>query len=58
MNEVRPNSIQFCHRQTWLGIVLMVREAVAAQSPGDWEYGKWRKAKYYDIPKMKETKCT
>lgn len=28
MTEVRPDSIQFCRKETWFGIVLMVREAV------------------------------
>lgn len=42
------NSIQFCHKQTWYGIVLMVRDTVPSGMVGDWEWTKWRKANYVE----------
>ena len=49
MSEVRSTSYQFQHRQTWFGIVLMYREAVLANGYGDFEWGRWRKAKWSDM---------
>ena len=48
MTEVRPDSIQFCHKQTWYGIVLMVRDTVPANGYGDFEWRSWRKANYVE----------
>lgn len=53
MTDIRPDSIEFCHKQTWFGLVLMVHEAVPGCSPGLWEWGRWRKAEYFDLPRMK-----
>lgn len=48
MKYARSDSIQFCHKQTWFGIVLMVRDTVPAVSPGDFVWTKWRKADYVE----------
>lgn len=48
MTEARPNSIQFCHKQAWCGIILMVRDTVPANGPGDFMWTKWRKANYVE----------
>lgn len=46
--QVRSDSIAFCHKQTWCGIVLMIRDAVCADGIGVFEWSKWRKANYYE----------
>jgi hypothetical protein len=48
MNEVHANDIQFTHKQTWLGVVLMVRDAVLGNGYGDFEWSKWRRANYIE----------
>lgn len=49
MTEVRSTDFQFLHKQTWFGVVLMYREAVCANGYGDFEWGRWRKAKWSDM---------
>lgn len=46
---IRSQDYQFEHKQTWYGIVLMFRHAVPANGVGDWEWGRWRKAKWSDM---------
>ena len=49
MTEVRSTDYQFQHKQTMFGIVLMYREAVTANGYGDFEWGRWRKARWSDM---------
>ena len=49
MTEVRCTDYQFQFKQMWFGIVLMYREAAPANGMGDWEWGRWRKAKWSDM---------
>lgn len=49
MTQVNSSSYQFQFKQTFSGIVLMYREAVPANGYGDFEWGKWRKAKWSDM---------
>jgi hypothetical protein len=57
MTEPRPDSIQFCHKQTLFGVVLMVRDTKPANGYGDFEWGNWRKANYveYEIYMRRKT---
>jgi hypothetical protein len=48
MTEVHANDIQFTHKQTMFGVVLMVRDAVLGNGYGDFEWSKWRKANYIE----------
>lgn len=49
MSFVKSTDYQFQHRQTWFGVVLMYREAVPANGYGDFEWGRWRKARWSDM---------
>lgn len=48
MNEPHSNSVQFCHKQMWYGIVLMVRDTAPSNGYGDFEWTSWRKANYVE----------
>lgn len=48
MTEPRYDRIQFTHKQTWFGVVLMVRDTIPANCYGDFEWTKWRKANYVE----------
>ena len=47
MTKANSDSLEFCHKQTWFGIVLMVREAIPADGYGTFDWSKWRKAGWY-----------
>lgn len=49
MTDIRPDDVEFCHKQTIFGLVLMRRYAVPDIAPGMWCWGPWRKAEYYDM---------
>jgi hypothetical protein len=57
MSEPRSDSIQFCHKQTMCGVVLMVRDTQPANDYGDIEWRDWRKATYveYEIYMQRKT---
>ena len=43
---VQPNQRVYCHKPTMFGYVLMVRYTVPDNIPGEWVWGKWRKANF------------
>lgn len=49
MTEVHHDSVEFAHKQTWFGIVLMVRYADPDDIPGVFKFCRWRKADFADL---------
>lgn len=47
--SLRHDAVEFAHKQTLFGIVLMVRYASPSGIPGEWELGQWQKARFYEL---------
>lgn len=43
--SIRHDSVEFTIRQKWCGPVIYVRKAVPGFPTGEWEWGRWRKAR-------------
>ena len=53
-DEPHYNSVRFAFKQTVFGIVLMVQRTVPSESPGLWEWGRWKKATFAELPEYLE----
>lgn len=43
---------QFTLKPTWFGFIVMVRTPVPDITPGDWVWGKWRRAGISDLAEI------